>query len=187
MDGSETRRRRLRFRRSGDAGLPARGRAARPRSAIAGPSALRRRVSCIPTSSRPIGAAASTSSRAWFKPDELADIEREPLDILDRLPAERARSSTPREAGAGGGLPGPQPSVSKRSAIRSAAPISPMAAIREDVRAAARRWREGDRLPHPGLAAILRGVLRVYGIRSFLPSPPRSTARISRRSTRPCS
>ena len=49
----------------------------------------RRRASSIPTSSTPIGAAASTSSRACSKADELADIERDVHDILDRLPAER--------------------------------------------------------------------------------------------------
>jgi|SRR5215213_4437377 len=64
-------------------------------------------------------------------PDELSDIERDVHDILDRLPAERGAAldakGRPALAADWRGRTCCGPS---RSAIRSAAPISPTAAIR---------------------------------------------------------
>ena len=66
-----------------------------------------------------------------LKADELADIERDVHDILDRLPAERGAVLDAKGRPAlAADCKGPNLLWSSRSAIRSAAPISPTAAIR---------------------------------------------------------
>ena len=90
-------RRRLRPRRSGDAGLPARRRAARGgRSATAVRSASRPRANSIPTSSRPIGAAASTSSRACSRPTSWPTSSATCTTSWTACRPSAARHSTPR-------------------------------------------------------------------------------------------
>ena len=67
-----------------------------------------------------------------LKPDELADIERDLHEILDRLPVEQRRAARrQRPSGTWPRIARRRPCCGpSRSAIRSAAPRSPTAAIR---------------------------------------------------------
>ena len=116
----------------------------------------------IPRSSRPIGAAASTSSRACCRPDELSDIERDLHDILERLPVEKGASLDAKGRPAlAADCTAPclhWAQAAQRSVGRHRRRQRPPSG--EDVRAdSGRRCAQGGRVPDPGLAAVLRGVV----------------------------
>ena len=96
-----------------------------------------------------------------LKADELADIERDLHDILDRLPAERgARARRQGPAGAGGRLHGAR-TCCGRKPLGDPFGGTELANGRHPVKMfepkAAADAPQGSRLSHPGLAAVLRG------------------------------